>query len=182
VIAADGAVHSVQSAELTLPQGELARLWKRANLENLGRTYWRFLSRFTMGLIRVKYTEQDRSVVLLARPIVLLRMAAPEYEVESGHGQISWRIIDGLLVSRSRGESGRLAIDVHSLRSDADRATLSVAVEVTNFYPAIASRIGTTAYEATQAFIHVLVTHAFLRSLATLELAESKVGKLREPF
>ena len=31
---------------------------------------------------------------------------------------------------------------------------------------------------ATQSFVHVLVTHAFLRSLATLELADSKVGRL----
>jgi hypothetical protein len=38
VIAADGAVRSIQSAELMLPQAELARLWTPANLENLGRT------------------------------------------------------------------------------------------------------------------------------------------------
>ena len=31
-------------------------------------------------------------------------------------------------------------------------------------------------YEATQSSIHVLVTHAFLRSLATLNLAESRVA------
>ena len=35
-------------------------------------------------------------------------------------------------------------------------------------------------YEATQSAIHVLVTHAFLRSLATLDLADSKVGPLRD--
>ena len=195
VIADDGAVHSVQSAELTLPQAEFARLWTAANLENLGRTYWLFLSRSTLGLIRVKYTETDRSVVFLRRPLVLLRFAAPEYELESGRGRISWRIIDGLLVSRSRGESGWLAVDVRSTQADADLArlavdvrnvepdadptTLALDVEVANFYPAIASRLSKTVYEATQAFVHVLVTHAFLRSLATLELAESKVGKLR---
>jgi hypothetical protein len=33
-------------------------------------------------------------------------------------------------------------------------------------------------YEATQSSIHVLVTHAFLRSLATLDLADSRVGRL----
>jgi hypothetical protein len=33
------------------------------------------------------------------------------------------------------------------------------------------------AYEATQSVIHVLVTHAFLRSLARLDLAKSKVGR-----
>jgi hypothetical protein len=179
MIADDGAVHSVQSAELTLPQAEFARLWSAANLENLGRTYWLFLSRSTLGLVRVKYTETDRSVVFLTRPLVLLRLAAPEYELESGRGRIRWRIIDGLLVSRSRGESGWLAVDVRSTQPDADPATLCVSVEVANFYPAIVSRISKTVYEATQAFVHVLVTHAFLRSLATLELAESKVGKLR---
>jgi hypothetical protein len=180
VIDADGAVHSTQSAELTLPQDELARLWTPANLENLGRTYWRFLSRSTLGLVRVVYTEHDRSVVLLRRPLVLLRFAAPEYRLEAERGRISWRIIDGLLVSHAGGESGWLAIDVRNLKPDADPATLSIGVEVANFYPAIASRLSMTAYEATQAFVHVLVTHAFLRSLATLELAESKVGRLRE--
>ncbi|MBV9309367.1 MAG: hypothetical protein JOZ73_00965, partial [Solirubrobacterales bacterium] len=34
------------------------------------------------------------------------------------------------------------------------------------------------AYQATQSIIHVLVTQSFLRSLATLDLAESKVGRL----
>jgi hypothetical protein len=61
-----------------------------------------------------------------------------------------------------------------------DPAKLDIDVEVANFYPAIASRLGTPVYEATQSFVHVLVTHAFLRSLATLELAESKVGRLRQ--
>ena len=51
VIAQDGAVRSVQSAELTLSREELDRLWTADNLENLARTYWRFLSRVTLGLI-----------------------------------------------------------------------------------------------------------------------------------
>jgi hypothetical protein len=33
-------------------------------------------------------------------------------------------------------------------------------------------------YELTQSFVHVLVTHGFLRSLAKLDLAQSKVGRL----
>ena len=33
-------------------------------------------------------------------------------------------------------------------------------------------------YKATQSVVHVLVTHAFLRSLATLHLEESQVGQL----
>jgi hypothetical protein len=180
VIGDEGAVRSVQSAELTLPQAEFERLWTPANLENLGRTYWRFLTRSTLGLVRVKYTDHDRTVVLLLRPLVLLRFTPPEYELENGRGRISWRIVNGLLVSRSRGQSGWLAIDVRAAVIDTDTASITVDVEVANFYPAIASRLSATVYGATQAFIHVLVTHAFLRSLATLELAESRVGKLRD--
>jgi hypothetical protein len=33
-------------------------------------------------------------------------------------------------------------------------------------------------YNATQSRIHVIVTYGFLRSLARLDLAESKVGRL----
>ena len=50
-------------------------------------------------------------------------------------------------------------------------------VEVANFHPAIASGFGLRVYNATQARIHVLVTHGFLRSLARLDLAESRVGR-----
>ncbi len=52
-----------------------------------------------------------------------------------------------------------------------------IEVEVANFYPAIAVGFSTPVYEATQSAIHVLVTHAFLRSLAKLDLAPSKVGR-----
>ena len=57
------------------------RLWNETNLENLARTYWRFLSRVTLGLIRVVYGANERSVVFLARPLTLLRFEAPEYDV-----------------------------------------------------------------------------------------------------
>jgi hypothetical protein len=53
VIAKDGAVRSVQSAKLTVSAADMAWLWNPMNLENLARTYWRFLSRVTLGLIRV---------------------------------------------------------------------------------------------------------------------------------
>jgi hypothetical protein len=180
VIASDGAVRSVQSAELTLPAAELQRLWTPANLENLGRTYWRFLSRVTLGLIRVVYGANERSVVALARPLTLLRFDAPEYLLEADHGNVRWRIRDGLLVARSGRGSGFLAVDVRRL-DDGDaggEAVVRIEVEVANFYPSIASSFSTPVYEATQSSIHVLVTHAFLRSLAKLDLARSKVGRL----
>ena len=54
---------------------------------------------------------------------------------------------------------------------------MHVEIEVSNFYPAIASGIGARVYRITQSKLHVLVTHSFLRSLARLDLAESKVGR-----
>jgi hypothetical protein len=181
-IAQDGAVRSVQTAELTMAAADLDRLWTPASLENLARTYWQFLSRVTLGLIRVVYREDERAVVLLARPLTLLRFDAPEYVVEADHGgTVRWRIRDGLLVSRSGRGCGFLSIDVRRRSAeDEDMATLRIEVEVANFYPAIASGLSMPVYEATQSNIHVFVTHAFLRSLAKLELAESKVGRFAE--
>ncbi|HEV3127499.1 MAG TPA: hypothetical protein VGY32_00875 [Solirubrobacteraceae bacterium] len=182
-IAADGAVRSVQSAELTLPRGQLNRLWTVPNLENLARTYWRFLSRVTLGLIRVFYGENERRIVLLVRPFTLLRFEAPEYLVESGHGKVTWRIRDGLLVARAGRGCGYLAMDVRRLPDAAPGGPcrLRIEMEVANFYPSIAASFSTPVYEATQSAIHVLVTHAFLRSLAKLDLAQTKVGRLSPP-
>jgi hypothetical protein len=179
VVARDGAVRSVQLAELTLAKEDWLRLWSAANLENLARTYWRFLSRVTLGLIRVVYGENERSVVLLGRPLTLLRFDAPEYVLERDHGSVRWRIRDGLLVARAGRGCGFLALAVTHLESDReDRERLLIEVEVANFYPAIAAGFSIPAYEVTQSAIHVLVTHAFLRSLARLDLARSKVGRL----
>jgi hypothetical protein len=180
VIARDGAVRSVQAAELTLDGALLDSLWTAENLENLARTYWRFLSRVTLGLTRVVYSDNDRRVVLLARPLTLLRFDAPEYMIESDHGKVTWRIRDGLLVARSGRGCGFLAIDVRRLVAApaGDDARVRIELEVANFYPAIAVGFSTPVYEVTQSSIHVLVTHAFLRSLARLELAKSKVGRL----
>ena len=180
VIATDGAVRSLQAAELTLDGATLERVWTPENLENLARTYWRFLSRVTLGLTRVVYGENERRVVLLARPFTLLRFDAPDYLIESGHGKITWRIRDGLLVARSGRGCGFLAIDVRRLvdAGPGEQARVRIELEVANFYPAIAAGFSTPVYEVTQSSIHVLVTHAFLRSLARLDLATSKVGRL----
>ncbi len=95
----DGGVRSIQAADLTLPEEELDELWNPKNLERLARTYWKYLSRVTLGLIRVTYTDTERLVVLLFRPFVLLRFSAPEYEGGGDRGIVRWRIENGLLVS-----------------------------------------------------------------------------------
>jgi hypothetical protein len=175
-----GAVRSVQAAELDLPTEALDAIWTPMHLERLARTYWRFLTRVTLGLIRVAYTDAERFVVLLTRPFVLLRFSAPEYEMDERRGVVRWRIERGILVaSRGRGGDGYLEIEVERRPADADgRALLHVTVEVANFYPMIASTFSKPVYKLTQAFVHVLVTHAFLRSLARLDLAPSRTGRL----
>ncbi|MDE3131878.1 MAG: hypothetical protein KGL16_12065 [Acidobacteriota bacterium] len=178
-VAADGSVHSVQSAHIELPRSELERLWMPAQLENLGRTYWLFLTRATLGVVRVVYSDDQRAVVLLTKALTLLRFDRPQYTLEHNHGRITWAIRDGLLVSRAGRGSGFLSVRVSRDGGVSEPAKLDIDVEVANFYPAIASRLGTPVYQATQSFVHVLVTHAFLRSLATLELAQSQVGRLR---
>jgi hypothetical protein len=184
VIARDGAVRSVQSAELSISHADLERLWNIANLENLARTYWRWLSRVTFGFIRVIYGSNERSVAFLVRQLTLLRFETPEYDVGPDHGTVMWRIRDGLLVARSGRGSGFLRIEVRRLPADAPaahEAKLLIEVEVANFYPSIAARFSTPVYELTQSAVHVLVTHGFLRSLATLDLAQSKVRSLADP-
>ena len=178
---ADGAVRSVQTAVLTLPADQLDRLWNAPNLENLARTYWRFLSKVTLGLVRVSYRRNERAVVLLGRPFSLLRFDAPEYVIEADHGKVTWRIRGGLLVARAGRGCGYLGLDVRRLEGDPGdpMARVRIEVEVANFYPSIAAGFSMPVYEATQSAIHVLVTHAFLRSLAKLKLARSKVGRLR---
>jgi len=177
----DGAVRSAQCAVLTMPPDALERLWHANNLENLGRTYWLFLQKVTLGLIRVVYTETERAVVLLAKPLTLLRFEAPEYELEHDHGNVRWRIRDGLLVARAGRGCGFLALDVRRDSTSApESAEVRIEVEVANFYPSIAAGFSTPVYMVTQSFIHVLVTHAFLRSLATLQLEKSKIGLLSD--
>jgi hypothetical protein len=175
-----GALRSLQAADMTLPESELREIWTPVHLERLARTYWRFIARVTLGLVHVAYGEGERSVVLLARPLKLLTFAAPEYELGCEHGVVRWRIERGLLLARrGRDANGHLRIDVRRLPGEKPgESRLRIEVEVADFYPAIASGLGRRVYNATQARIHVFVTHGFLRSLARLDLAQSKVGSL----
>jgi hypothetical protein len=178
-----GEVLSVQTAEVVMPAASLEELWSAANLERLARTYWRFLSRATLGLVHVSYSERGRAVVLIAPPLALIRFHPPEYELGADHGVVSWRISGGMLVAR-RGltTGGSLQIAARRLGTTADgHARLQLEVAVRNFYPSIALRISRRLYDATQSRIHVIVTHAFLRSLVRLDLAESRVRRFGMP-
>jgi hypothetical protein len=194
------AVTSIQKADLLIDRDALQAIWTPVHLERLARTYWRFLSRVTLGLIHVRYSERERFVVFLAPPLRLLTFQAPEYEMDASHGLVRWRISKGLLVSR-RGRDGHGYLQIEVRRApgaggpaggeaapgsgggdggDDTRARLHVEVAVVNFYPSIASGLGRTIYNVTQSRIHVIVTYGFLRSLTRLDLAESRVGRMRD--
>lgn len=174
-----GAVRSVQAANVDLPLSELDRMWSARNLENLARTYWKYLSRISLGLIRVAYSDTERAVVLISRPFVLLRFHAPDYELMGDRGIVRWRIRDGILVAKR--DEGFLEIDVRRMASERPgHGRVHVEVEVANFYPALAHKVARWFYANTQSRIHVIVTHGFLRSLARLEFEESAVGRFRD--
>jgi hypothetical protein len=178
VIDANGAVRSIQAAYVTMDEAQLEAIWSPMHLERLARTYWKYLSRVSLGLIRVRYTPLERWVVLIGRPFVLLRFDAPEYEMTATRGIVRWRIRDGLLVARK--DDGYLEIDVRRCPPEHEGyGRVHVEVEVANFYPALA-RPFKWFYVNTQSRIHVIVTHGFLKRLAHLELEESAVGRFAE--
>jgi hypothetical protein len=188
-----GAVHAEQRAEVDVPESVLTELWRPETLERLARAYWRWLNRISLGLLRVVYEPEARTVVLLFRPFALLRFHAPEYETDESRGVVTWRIERGLLVAREgEGGNGYLRIAVERLRDVGEsgvpvppgRVRVRVSSAVANFYPWLRgtgwfSRFGTWLYGQTQLRIHILVTNGFLRSLARLDLPPSQVGALR---
>src|SRR4051794_17042012 len=187
--APDGSVTTRQEADVTLPQTELDRIWSPEYLERLARTYWRFLTRASLGLIRVLYAPDRRDVVLIARPFRLLTFHAPEYDAEATRGTVTWRIRSGLLVAPHGRGKGYLRISVERREDWSDGPgglqIAHVTSEVGNFYPTIAgwgwfANIGQFIYRITQLAIHAVVTDAFFRSLARLDLAPSVVGALRD--
>ncbi len=186
--AEDGAVTTKQVAAVTMTRSELERMWNAEYLERLARTYWHFLTRISLGILRVVYKPDAREIVVFRRPFTLLRFHAPDYEVEPDKGVVTWRIARGLLVAPMGRSKGFLRLTVERVppaEGDSGRlANVVVSSEVANFYPTIGgwgwfARIGAWLYEQTQLRIHVIVTNAFLRSLARLELSPSVVGALR---
>ncbi|HEY4779140.1 MAG TPA: hypothetical protein VIH47_06080 [Solirubrobacterales bacterium] len=175
-----GAVTSRQGADIVLPAVAIAGLWDPEHLERAARTYWSSLRRFSLGLMRVHYTETERSVILLSPRLPLLTFRAPEYELEPCRGIVRWRIDRGLLVSgHGRDGNGYLELDVER-HDEGDEVRLHVAVEVANYYPRLTG-LSRRFYANTQARIHVVACRFFLRRLVRRDLDASRVGHFAVP-
>ena len=167
-----GAVGSVQAGELRLPE-PLSRILNRNFLSRAAREYWHFITRISLGLIRVADAGDHQCIVLLARPLILLRFRSAEYELHDSRGSVTWRIERGLLVARDGRDQGFLRLSVARIDEPAagDRVQVRVQMEVRNFYPWLRgsgrfARVGVWLYSQTQQRIHRFVTRGFLRSLA----------------
>ena len=167
-----GAVGSVQAGELLLAE-PLSGILNREFLNRAAREYWRFITRISLGLVRVVYAGDHQSVVFVARPLVLLRFRPPDYERLESRGSVTWRIERGLLVSRDGRGKGFLRLSVARLDQPVTggRVPVRVQMEVRNFYPWLRgrgrfARVGVWLYSQTQQRIHRSVTRGFLRSLA----------------
>ncbi|MDP9227895.1 MAG: hypothetical protein M3M99_02445 [Actinomycetota bacterium] len=182
-VTADGPLRSVQEAELTVPTGQLAELWHPETLERLARAYWRYLSRISLGLLRVVYAGSSRSIVLLSPKLELLRFRGPQLDTGPGFGRVTWSIERGVLVSRSGRGRGYLRFDVRRIDGpdQGGEARIRVRASVANFYPFLRgsgrlTRPGAWLYSQTQLRLHVLITRGFLRSLERGELPSLRLG------
>ncbi|MEV4419593.1 hypothetical protein AB0L40_06380 [Patulibacter sp. NPDC049589] len=176
-----GAVYSIQTASITTPTERLDGMWSTHHLERLARSYWLYMERFSLGLVRVHYDDRGRYVCFLSRHIPLLGFKEPEYEFGETLGVVRWPIDRGLLISRKGRGRGYLEIEVH--RRDGvgkDGTPLSrayVELEVSGFYPTLNSGLAYLVYKHTQSRYHVLLAYGFMRSLARADLAPSKIGR-----
>jgi hypothetical protein len=167
-----GALGSVQAGVLVVDQ-PLSRILGREFLDRAAAGYWRFLSRVTLGLVRVAYAGDHQSVVLIRSPLVLLRFRAPEYELGEDSAAVTWRIERGLLVSRGGRSRGFLRLSVAQLDGELadEEARVRVQMEVRNFYPWLRgsgrfARFGAWLYGHTQQRLHRWIARGFLRSMA----------------
>ena len=166
-----GAVESVQEADLRLEE-PASSVVSRRFLEWAARTYWRLITRSTLGVIRVVSDGADQCVVLVGRPLVLLRFHAPEYSVSDRECSVSWRIKRGILVSREGRDSGSLRFAISATGPSNEGSRVHVSMQVQNFYPWLRgtgpfARVGVWLYAQTQQRIHRAVTRGFLKRMAT---------------
>ena len=184
-LATTGPTGCVQSAQITVDDEIFEQIWTPSTLELLARSYWRFIRRRSLGLIRMNYGTGSRSVNLVSRHIPLLRFREPEFETGPEFGRVDWPIDRGILVASEGRGNGYLRIEVHrdpQRPAKPGHQSITVSSEVVNFYPWLRgtgwfARTGTWIYSQTQFRIHLWVTRGYLRSLADLPSSVIRQGE-----
>lgn len=183
-LATSGGVRCEQSAVITVDQDVFDEIWTPSTLDLLARSYWGFLRRRSLGVIRVVYRPGSQKVVLISRRIPLLTFRSPEFHTSSDKAWVEWPIERGLLVASGGRDKGYLRITAaHQGECDRPgRQRLLVSSEVSNFYPWIRgsgwfARLGTWFYSQTQLRAHIWITKGFLRSLEDLPDEVLKQGE-----
>lgn len=179
--AESGAVYSIQTASITTPTERLDEIWSTEYLERLARSYWLYMEKFSLGLVQVHYDTRGRYVCFLSRRFPLLGFSEPEYEFGESHGIVRWPIDRGLLISRKGRGRGYLEIEVHRRdgvgEDDHPMSRAYIELEVSGFFPTMSSGLAYWVYKHTQSRYHVLLAYGFIRSLASAELAPSRIGR-----
>lgn len=152
------------SCQVALVEGVAPSLFSLPGLERAARSYWRFLSRLSLGLLWVSYGE---SRTLYCGPLPMLRFSAPHYFLDTEIATVRWFIEGGLLCA---SPGGSLEI---SFYSPSAHGWSRVELRVVDFSPALPSSL----YQLSQRLLHVFVTRAFLRSLPRLPLPSSRAHR-----
>lgn len=162
-----GAARSVQAADLELSGEALEAIWSAALPERLETAYWRHIERLFAGLLRVRRGPCGAAILPLGlRPLALMRFGAPERATSPTSVSVCRPIAGGLLVARSGG-----SLEITAQRGEVAHAdVLRTRVAVEGFHPAVARLGSRRIYLATQARVHVWVTHGYLRGLERLEV------------
>jgi hypothetical protein len=190
-VRSSGAVGSVQEAEIVVDRDFLEKIWNADSLELLARGYWAFLRKMSLGIIRVRYAHDSRTVTAF-NLVPLLRFGTPQYETAEGEGRVTWPIDRGVLVAREGRGHGNLLVAVKRCDRDGvddeidatrDEVRMIARVEVNNFYPGIRGRgrfakIGAWFYAQTQLRIHVIVCNAYLLSLPKLDFPDVDLSSM----
>lgn len=176
-LASEGPLESAQTAVVTVDADLFERIWAPSSLELLARSYWRFLGKRSLGLIKISYGPDSREIHFISRRITLLRFHAPRFRTEDEFGEVTWPIDRGMLVAAEGRGEGFLRMRVghrpHGEAAEPDSESFTVTSEVSNFYPWIRgsgwfARLGTWIYSQTQFRVHVWITRGFLKSLEGL--------------
>ena len=139
-VRATGPVESTNKAELLVP-GPSGAVPGPGEIENLGRGYWEFVARRSLGVFRATEDEEGRVRLLLrGTPLELLRFDPPRYESREGGTSVTWPIAGGALTLPEGHGRGFLRFTLTRAAGGADATTLRAAMEVRGFYPLLRGR------------------------------------------